>query len=445
MLDRSGRASGAEWVDLNEREHFQPATMVLCAANGIGTPRLLLASASNVFSDGLANNSGLLGRRLMLHPVVGVVGYFEEPLESWQGHHGSSISSLEFYGDRHRQDFAGGCKWSLNGMGGPLSQAFALGKGPEFGAEHQRGMRERFGRTARWVLLCEDQADERNRVELSTTLTDTSRIPAPQVFYRISENSQQVLAWNEERATESLRTAGAYDTKVIPFGGQAHLMGTARMGDDPCSSVVDRWSMAHDVPNLGIIDGSVFVTAGAVNPTATISALALRAVDHLIEQRRHVTVPEQRSMVSVGLRHLPSTETVNSIVTPGIPFSTTERERLRSIANTLLPEAAGMPAAGDVGVADELLDWVLGVRPDIASPLHRALTLRDTSAEAVIDTLLGSDPAACEALIVVVLAAYYHHPKVRELIGYPGQIPKPVPALDFPDYITEGLLDHLLT
>jgi choline dehydrogenase-like flavoprotein len=444
VLDKRGRTSGAEWIDGDGREHFQPATIVLCAANGIGTPRLLLASASNVFADGLANSSGLVGRRLMLHPAVGVVGFFDEPLQSWQGHTGSAISSLEFYGDRHGRDFVGGCKWSLNGTGGPVSQALALGKGPMFGAEHHRAMRERFGRTARWVLICEDQAEDDNRVELSATLTDTSGLRAPQVFYRISENSQQILAWNVERAKESLYTAGAHDVIVSPFNLQAHLMGTARMGEDPTSSVVDRWSMTHDIPNLGIIDGSVFVTAGAVNPTATISALALRAADHLIERRRDVTVPEQPSTFSVGLRPSPSS-TATTAVHVGAAFSSVERDRLRRIASALLPEAEGMPAAGDVGVADELLDWVLGIRSDLAAPLHRALSIDAGSTQEHMATLLASDRAASEALILVVLAGYYHHPGVRQKIGYPGQVPMPVPAHDFPEYISEGLVDYLLT
>ena len=145
--------------------------------------------------------------------------------ESWQGHTGSAISSLEFYGGRSDQDFAGGCKWSLNGTGGPMSQALALGLGPMFGADHQRAMLERFGRTARWVLICEDQAEEANRVELSATLTDSSGLPAPRWPTGSARISRQILAWNVERATESLQTAGAYDVKVSPFNLQAHLIG----------------------------------------------------------------------------------------------------------------------------------------------------------------------------------------------------------------------------
>jgi choline dehydrogenase-like flavoprotein len=69
-----------------------------------------------------------------------------------------------------------------------------------------------------------------------------------------------------------------------------HLMGTARMGNDPRTSVVDQWGKSHDVPNLFIYDGSVFVTSGAANPTATITAIALRAVKHLIAERRNQEV-----------------------------------------------------------------------------------------------------------------------------------------------------------
>jgi choline dehydrogenase-like flavoprotein len=70
-----------------------------------------------------------------------------------------------------------------------------------------------------------------------------------------------------------------------------HLLGTARMGTDPATSVVDQWGRAHDVPNLYVVDGSTFVTSAGLNPTATICAFALRCVDRLIDQRAHQTVP----------------------------------------------------------------------------------------------------------------------------------------------------------
>ena len=141
-------------------------------------------------------------------------------------------------------------------------------------------------------MLCEDLPDPANRVELSTSLVDGSGIPAPEVHYRLSDDVRRATAWSTERATTSLVEAGAYTVESVPMRTNSHLLGTARMGEDPGSSVVDRWGMAHEVPNLAVIDGSVFVTVGAANPTSTICALALRSVEHLLEHRADVPVPE---------------------------------------------------------------------------------------------------------------------------------------------------------
>ena len=108
-------------------------------------------------------------------------------------------------------------------------------------------------------------------------------IPAPKLNYRLSENSERMMSHGLARATETLEAAGAF--KVTPYGQVRHtgwhLMGTARMGDDPQKSVVNGWGRSHDVKNLFVIDGSVFVTSGAVNPTTTIQALSLYIADQI--------------------------------------------------------------------------------------------------------------------------------------------------------------------
>jgi len=88
------------------------------------------------------------------------------------------------------------------------------------------------------------------------------------------------------RGTEILRAAGAYDIghDLPVVNGGWHLMGTARMGTDPARSVVNEWGRSHDVKNLFIVDGSIFVTSAGVNPTCTIQALALYIADS-IKQR----------------------------------------------------------------------------------------------------------------------------------------------------------------
>ena len=109
----------------------------------------------------------------------------------------------------------------------------------------------------------------------------------------MADNSRRMLDFHIERATESMHEAGAHTIEVdrlMRYRGW-HLLGTARMGDDPEDSVLDRWNRAHDVPNLYVVDGRCFVTSGGVNPTSTIVALALRAADHMVETRFDQQVP----------------------------------------------------------------------------------------------------------------------------------------------------------
>lgn len=441
-IDAAGdRVTGATWLDADGRERHVAADAVVLAANGIGTARLLLASAGPRFPDGLANRSGLVGRNLMVHPYSLVVGLFDEPMGTWQGHFGASVQSLQFYRSDHSRGFARGAKWGLVPTGGPLRAAMGLDDNGVWGPDHHPFVRDRLGRSVAWGVLCEDLPDPDNRVTLSATTSDSSGLAAPVVTYRISDNSRAMMAWHVERATESLREAGAVAVEVRPFLPTGHALGTARMGDDPASSVVDRWGASHDLPNLWIIDGSVLPTVGGVNPTSTITALALRACDRLAEvgprprQRRasSVAVPERAARARPG-RARPEPP----------PFSDAERRTLANLADRLIPPDRTMPAPSTVGIHEALLDRVLSIRPDLREPLRRALATDTSDAATTMRHLAATDPPARQALALVVAGGYYLDAEVRRLVGYPGQEPRPVVASRFPDYIEEGLLDHVL-
>lgn len=284
-----GLANGAEYIDTEGREQFQPANVVVVAANAIGTARLLLNSAQRGWPDGLANSSGMVGRRLMMHPFGVVTGVFEDKFETWRGHVGCRITSLQFYETDESRGFVRGAKWSMApSTGGPLNAAMPERTGEAvWGPEHHRVVRERFGHSLTWGIFGEDLPDSSNRVQLDPVLTDSSGIPAPRISYHVSGNSRRLLQFQVERASESLREAGAknvYANPMMRYSGW-HLMGTARMGADPATSVVDTWGRSHDVANLFIVDGSVFVTSGGVNPTSTICALALRFADRMVTTR----------------------------------------------------------------------------------------------------------------------------------------------------------------
>lgn len=289
-LDSRGRATGVAYFDQTGTEWFQEAGVVVLAANGVGTPWLLLNSATPTHPDGLANASGLVGQRLMMHPLSTVAGVFDDDMGSSQGPWGQDIYSLEFYETDASRGFVRGAKWGLTPTGGPYmtTQSYPWGKPTFWGPEFLNTVRARLGRSAAWSIICEDLPEESNAVSLSDEVHDKFGMPAPKLTYKKSQNTNNLLRWHEARAIESLTEAGASDIRVAPAIRNTgwHLLGTAKMGEDPTTSVVDSFGRTHEVPNLYIFDGSTWPTSTGMNPTATIAALALRNVDALIRTRR---------------------------------------------------------------------------------------------------------------------------------------------------------------
>jgi choline dehydrogenase-like flavoprotein len=241
--------------------------------------------------DGLANSSGLVGKNLMMHPYGAVVGTYDEPLDSWLGPAGQSIESMQFYETDTSRGFVRGAKWNVMPSGGPLGMRVGYGGGPideSWGVNFHRNVKATLGRSFEWGIIAEDLPDESNRVVLDPTLVDGDGIAAPKLIYKSSENTSKLIDFHVDRAREAHEAAGAVSTSETRLMRDCgwHLLGTARMGNDPATSVIDQWGRAHDVPNLFVIDGSAFVTSSGVNPTATIMALALRSVEHLIATRR---------------------------------------------------------------------------------------------------------------------------------------------------------------
>lgn len=282
--NEDGMATGACYFNAQGKEVFQPAEIVILACNGIGTPRILLNSQSGRFPDGLANSSGLVGKNLMLHPYAQARGHFDQPMD---GHRGSPICtwSHEFYETDTARGFVRGYCYQFSRGIGPVRTAMngmADGLLP-WGEGHHAAFRRLFGHSAGMVSVCEDLPEETNRVTLDPNIKDADGIPAPKITYRLSENSRKMLDHSVARGVEILKAAGARDITTrapLPYAGW-HLMGTARMGFDPERSVVNEWGRSHDVKNLFIVDGSVFVTSGGVNPTSTIQAVALYVADQI--------------------------------------------------------------------------------------------------------------------------------------------------------------------
>lgn len=155
-----------------------------------------------------------------------------------------------------------------------------------WGADHHDAFEASFDHTMGFTISADDLPDMDNRITLSDRLTDRDGLPAARWHYTVGKNSRRILDFGIARASELLTEAGATALHVTPLRTQAgfHIMGTARMGEDPSQSVVDGFGRSHDVANLFIADPSVFVTASSINPTATAQALALRTADHVASE-----------------------------------------------------------------------------------------------------------------------------------------------------------------
>jgi choline dehydrogenase-like flavoprotein len=285
VLNNESKIIGVNYFDKDKQLNFQGAKIVILAASGVGTPRILLNSKSLNYPNGLANSSGLVGKNLMLHPLGYVEGEFDEEIESHLGPHGCCVLSQEFYETDPKRGFYRGYTMQVLRTPGALETANSLlFKDRKFiGAEHHNKFRSKFGKTIGISIITEDLPEETNYISIDEKLIDNYGIPCPKINYKLSENTKKMLVHGLEKGRQVLVASGAKN--VLQFGPVKnagwHIMGTAKMGIDSRTSVVNQYGQSHDHKNLFIIDSSIFVTSGAVNPASTIQALSLYISDYI--------------------------------------------------------------------------------------------------------------------------------------------------------------------
>jgi choline dehydrogenase-like flavoprotein len=229
----------------------------------------------------------------MLHPYATVDGIFSEPVDGAKGPL-KCVASHEFYETDLSRDFVRGFSFETQRGYGPVATGLlgvAAGRIPK-GPGHFSAYRKLSERMLSLVAVCEDLPEGHNTVTLDPNQTDAHGIPAAKVSYTLSDNSHKMLNFAVNRGAEVMRAAGAVDvieTKLLKNAGW-HNMGTARMGTDPNTSVVNEWGRSHDVKNLFVVDGSIFVTSAGVNPTRTIQALALYIAEQIKQKLASATL-----------------------------------------------------------------------------------------------------------------------------------------------------------
>jgi choline dehydrogenase-like flavoprotein len=287
-----GRISEVLYYDADGREQSQRAKAVIVAANGAETPRLLLMSASARFPDGLANGSGYVGRNLMFNAHSATYGWFDEPLHDYKSVQCSRMVH-DFYETDPARGFYGGGAIDARPFLNASPMLYALTgmppDAPRWGTGYKQALAHGFTRSMMLAAAATSLAMPSNNITLDPELNDRFGRPALRVTYRDHPDDLAMVTFLQDRAMEILDAAGAAKAWRVPVQAEtvgAHLLGTCRMGDDPATSVVDRFHRSHEVPNLFICDGSSMVTSGRGQPTMTIMALAFRAGHHIAEFAR---------------------------------------------------------------------------------------------------------------------------------------------------------------
>ena len=277
---KKNKVSGVIYLDKQKKKIYLKASIVLLAANGIGTPRILLNSSNKQYPKGLSNSSGQLGKNLMLHPLGFVEGKFNKFLASNEGPEGCSLFSHEFYETKKNRDFKRGYTIQHLRSPGPIESYYYLKKFNKikFDKNFFKSFFDYFGRSIQLAIICEDIPQKKNFLELDYKNKDSCGSPGVKINYKLSDNTKKMLSHGINQCKKLLKVAGA--SQVNAFGPVRHtgwhLTGTAKMGNSPRNSVVDKFGQSHDIKNLFIIDSSIFPTSSAVNIASTIQAVSLK-------------------------------------------------------------------------------------------------------------------------------------------------------------------------
>jgi choline dehydrogenase-like flavoprotein len=292
-VDRgTGRARGVAFVDTETGVHHEArGRAVVLAASTLESTRLMLLSRSSLYPNGIGNSSGHVGHNFCEHvmgpSVVGLVkdlvgkaptlddgrpgGFYIPRFRNLKERHGPFLRGYGFEG----------------GSGARMFPGHAADM-PGFGAEYKKTVRERNGAFIAMGGFGEVLPRFESRVEIDPELEDAWGIPVLRFDYRFGDNERRMCEDMAHSAREIFEEAGievvAARSEMLPEGWSIHELGTARMGNDPKTSVLNSFQQSHDVSNLFVVDGSSHVSASCQNPTWTIMALAWRSCDYLAAQ-----------------------------------------------------------------------------------------------------------------------------------------------------------------
>jgi choline dehydrogenase-like flavoprotein len=285
LTDGQGRVKGVAYFDSGSRLQEQTADIVVVSGSANESARLLLNSKSRMFPNGLGNRYDWVGRNLQGHAYAGAVGLFDFETYDDLGP-GASIAICDF--NHGNEGLIGGGMLANEFIRLPYQFVGWRAPGvPSWGQAHKDYMRQWYRRSVGVMGPVQEMPVFESRVQVDPNVKDYWGIPVARLSGHRHANDLVVAKFLSSKAEAWLKEAGATTTwPILPgtgLSGGQHQAGTCRMGDDPKTSVVDKYCRVHDVDNLYVIDGSVHVTNGGFNPVLTIMAIAYYASESLVK------------------------------------------------------------------------------------------------------------------------------------------------------------------
>ncbi len=283
LTDASGeRATGVEYYDAAGERQVQEASAVVLAAFSAETPRILLNSATARHPAGLANGSGLVGKYVMCHTGAIAWALFDEPLENHRGTSAYQLISYASYAKDAAKRGFGSVTWLVGSAMKP--NAGLAGARPDlFGAPLQDFMVRAATGLTRITCYGEEMPRAENRVELSSQ-KDAFGFPLARVVHAYDEDALELWRGARDGAVEMVRSAKPRE--AWPAEGAApptiHFNGGTVMGAAAADSVANGYGQTHEIGNLFLGGAGLHPTEGAVHPTNTLMAVALRGADHMV-------------------------------------------------------------------------------------------------------------------------------------------------------------------
>ena len=282
------RVSAVQYVRESAEVVRVSAPVVVVACGAVETPRLLLNSASRRAPDGLANESGLVGRNFLETLFWVSSAMHPEPLGSHRGHPSDAIC-WDYANPDAIEGVVGGCRFSPAvaefGLNGPVAYATRVVDG--WGKDHKSRMRESFGRVLSIGGIGESLTDTGSYIDLDPEALDEHELPKARIRSHLAPSELDRLTFMRRICRDVLEAAGAgkpfEEAGAYDAFNSTHVFGTCRMGHNPDDSVVDAYCRSYRWKNLYVLDASVFPSSGGgESPALTIEALAIRSAREIV-------------------------------------------------------------------------------------------------------------------------------------------------------------------